>query len=223
MIKLIKKELYLSRNVLFLMGLFTHFFGSSLFLARDYFGAYITFLIMNLLVSYIVLGICLKKDMEDKGDTLMYSLPVNRRHIIMSKYLSISIYPIISSVILYLYAILYSKYSQFNFLGNFTGMNDRVGPELILFSIAACLLLIAFVIPMIYLIGKKATIIGPFLIFLVLSLPNLSTRLFRGDTIIMEDNYSLALVFLAISLGLMFLSIRFTLKKFGQGDRNFVH
>lgn len=218
MIKLIKKELYLSRYVVFLMGLFTHFFGSSIFLARDYFGAYIIFLIMNLLISFMVLGTNLKKDMEDKGDILMYSLPVNRRHIIMSKYLSISIYPIISSVVLYLYAIFYRSQSMFNFLGDFTGMNDRIGPELILFSIGACLLFVAIVIPMSYWLGRKATIIGPFLILLLLSLPGLSIRLFPAS-FIMEDNYFAAIGSVVISLILMFISMKLTLRNFGQGDR----
>ena len=225
MINLILKELIITRKYLILGSALICILGSGLLLSKNDMTGYFLFILINLVIVFISCDTEMKSDIMKKSDIIMTSLPLRRENIIKSKYIIFGFYPFISNILLYLITTFLNKYS---FIGEISkalgGLENGIGPDVIFYSLAICLIYISVSMPLYYFLGENSKLITYILIMSLFIIPDWAFRFFEKHTnlsitkhIFGIDTIVLSFLSLGIALALylasMYLSINIYNKK----------
>jgi len=225
MINLILKELIITRRYLILGSLLICILGSGLLLSTNDMTGYFLFVLINLLIVFITCDTEMKSDIMNKSDILMTSLPLKRDNIIKSKYIVFGLYPFISSILLYIITVFLNRNSVIGEISKSLGnLENGIGPDVMFFSMAICLIYISVSMPLYYILGEKSKLITYILITSLFIIPDwffrfseknsnlfITKDIFGLDTIVL---WFLSLVIaLSLYLASMYLSISIYNKK----------
>ena len=225
MINLILKELIITRRYLILGSLLICILGSGLLLSTNDMTGYFLFVLINLLIVFITCDTEMKSDIMNKSDILMTSLPLKRDNIIKSKYIVFGLYPFISSILLYIITVFLNRNSVIGEISKSLGnLKNGIGPDVMFFSMAICLIYISVSMPLYYILGEKSKLITYILITSLFIIPDwffrfseknsnlfITKDIFGLDTIVL---WFLSLVIaLSLYLASMYLSISIYNKK----------
>ena len=225
MINLILKELIITRRYLILGSLLICILGSGLLLSTNDMTGYFLFVLINLLIVFITCDTEMKSDIMNKSDILMTSLPLRRDNIIKSKYIVFGLYPFLSSILLYIITVFLNRNSVIGEISKSLGnLENGIGPDVMFFSMAICLIYISVSMPLYYILGEKSKLITYILITSLFIIPDwffrfseknsnlfITKDIFGLDTIVL---WFLSLVIaLSLYLASMYLSISIYNKK----------
>ena len=158
--KLIKSELLVNKYF-FLINLLLPFFLIPIVIGESKTGLYITFTINILIISIHPVNSIIREKSRNNIDVLYLSLPVYREYIIKSRYMVYSIFPLVSSILLYLLIVI----TQWEFLSYH---RQIIAFDIVAISISITLIILSFIIPLAIKEGKIIGVIDIVIYFLPL-------------------------------------------------------
>lgn len=226
MLNLIKKELIITKTYVILGIIIIFISGPLILLSGNDIGAYFMFIFLNLLIVIMTYNTEMILEIMQKPDMVMASLPLKRDNIVKSKYIVYGIYPFVSSIALYLVTEFYEKNSFLGEISKAIGNMDKgIGPEVIMFSLAICLIYISISIPLHYLLGENSKIIGYvlFVLFFIISgqlfgPQETNTGSSILDNIFGIDTIVFSLLLLGLSLILYLASMKISIKIYNKKE-----
>lgn len=226
MISLIKKDIRMVRGLLILFTVAILLTAPWLLLSKNDIGFYIFFIFENLLITIVICNTETMIENKSKTDIFMTSLPIERKDLVKSKYISFGIYPVIFNLIHYLVIIFAKRYSFLGELGDALGnLQYEINPGIIFISSAICLIYIGIYIPLQYYLEEKSKIIEYILILLLFLIPELLDKL-SGNTAnisIVEYVFSMgvgliALIFILIASIIYYISYKISVLVYNKRD-----
>lgn len=177
MMVLFKKDLLISIKIIVLILLFNFFIGITLYTIDDNYAAQNRYFTM---VSFSALSILTSIIVEDdKYNTAMLfnSLPIERKTIVKSKYLTMGVIPFLYGIFIYIVSRLYGLSNSIMFIfaaRNLFSFNAMV------YSIIMTIILLSLFLPVYFSSVEKSKKIGSVLVFLVVLYPFILIRLDNG-------------------------------------------
>lgn len=150
MLKLIKKDLSLTKFYLILTMVLSFLFSPLIFLSYDESMFYILYTIPNLLVAVSCTEVQMEQEKLMNVNTLMRSLPIKKSNIVISKYLTALINQIIYGIIFLLLIKFQHLYTEFGWNGNLEGIDFKV----IFFALSISILYLSIYMPIYYRFNK---------------------------------------------------------------------
>ena len=171
---LIYKDFLLSRKTLWLAIIFVLFWGTVGPLIQNNIIGGIIYIYLVFFLSYYCGIVIFGYDEKAKSDVLINSLPVNRKNVVISRYIFLLWYPIMLSLIIYGY----SRFINTTFLREIS--QGRVFSSLeVLFTIIVVTLFMSIYLPFTYLSIGKVKAFNQIFYLVLLFLPWVATQLLR--------------------------------------------
>ena len=215
MINIIKKEVMISKiygivaSVYALMFSFIIYNVSDQLLARTVFLSYILF------ISIVIHNLIIQAEIKNNIDVFMTSLPIKRSNSVIVKYIINGLYPLLVSIIVYLFIILYKFFDTKNFL---TTYKNLISIEFIFLATSLTLIYLAICFPLYYYSTGKANILNYIFFIIALFIPGLlsafSSNLINSRIIQFIFGVSfrpISLIALSISLIIYLASLQFSI------------
>ncbi|NLL81973.1 MAG: ABC-2 transporter permease [Tissierellia bacterium] len=146
MLKLIKKDLSLTRFYLILTMILTFLFSPLIFMLNTESMFYIIFTIPNLLVALLCTETQLEQEKLMNVNTLILSLPIKRSDIVISKYLTASINQIIYAILFFLLIKFQHLFTEFGTNGDL----EEVSFKVIFFALSISIVYLSMYLPIYY-------------------------------------------------------------------------
>lgn len=222
MISLIKKDILMVRWIFIIYILMILTTAPFLLLSRNDLGFYTLFIIENLMLTIIICNTEIAIEKKSKTDIFIASLPIERKIIIGSKYITFGIIPLISSLLHYLVVLFSEKYSFLSGIGN---LQYKINPAILFISFSICLIYLGIYIALQYYLGENSKIIEYMLILSLFLIPELFEKIFKNTTniYIMESVLRLgpgliALVFILISFTIYLISYKVSVRIYNKRE-----
>lgn len=218
---LFKKDFTISTKMIFLSLIgFSFLFGMLAFMVESYIVAQSLYASIVLLSTIGILNTIITEDDKYNTDMLFNSLPIERKTIVISKYLSMAVFPFIYGLSTFIISRAFELSDSMMFyltpknLFHFEGM---------VFSIALSFIFLSFYLPLYYLSIEKARMIGGASLVIVFILPIAIMKFTDnlGDLSIVNQymkNLSLNISLLAVSITLYLISLQFSIKIYNKKE-----
>lgn len=202
--------------ILFSLLGFSFWFGMLAHMMEGDFSAQILYMSIVLLSTIIIINAIATLDSKFNTDIIFNSLPIDRRTIVKSKYLSMGVLPFIYGIATFVFSRTFLLSDSFMFL--FTPRNI-FNFEAAIFAIAVSFIVLSFYLPIYYLSMEKAVAIGNAALLIVFLGPIVLLKYSDkiGDKWIM-NNFALSIAALVISLILFFISLQFSIKIYNKKE-----
>lgn len=216
-INLIKKDIAVTIGK-FIAGIILIFiFAPMILLAVDIRAVYSLFIFINLSMIMLACNTDLLVESNNNINLLMISLPIVRKDVVKSKFIVYGMYSVLYNILMYASVNFMCEHS---FLAEIGGIQDGLGPEIILCSLGICLIYLGIIIPLYYYSGEKSNIIGYVLFFSILGLPKLIGMLIESSIIegIIYTNFWIAILTFIVALIIYFTSLKISISIYSNKE-----
>lgn len=214
---LVKKDFTVAiKMILFSLLGFSFWFGALAHMMEGSFPAQSLYMSIVLLATLIIINDIANQDSKYNTDIIFNSLPIDRKTIVMSKYLSMGVLPFIYGGATFVFSRAFLLSDSLMFL--FTPRNI-FNLEAAILAIAGSFIVLSLYLPLYYLSIDKAKIASSSSLFIVFLAPIL---LIKFSDIIGErwiiNNISLSIGALVISLVLFYISLNLSIKIYNKRE-----
>lgn len=218
---LFKKDFKVSAKMIFLSLLgFSFFLGMLAFMVEGYIVAQSLYASIVLLSTIGILNTIITEDDKYNTDMLFNSLPIERKTIVISKYLSMAVFPFIYGLSTFIISRAFELSDSMMF---FLTPKNLFHFEGVVLSIAASFILLSFYLPIYYFSIEKARMIGQASLVIIFILPIAIMKFADnlGELSIINQymkNISLNISLLALSVILYLISLQFSITIYNKRE-----